>query len=134
MIEHATRVRVRYAETDQMGFVYYGRYLEWFEVGRTELLRSIEMPYRRLEADGFWLPVIEAHCEYKHPARYDDEITIVSRLAELPKLKIRIDYEILNNDRLLAEGDTVHIFTNNQGQVSRPPKYFLEHLKSYFKN
>ncbi|MDQ7054914.1 MAG: thioesterase family protein [candidate division KSB1 bacterium] len=132
MIEYATRVRVRYAETDQMGFVYYGRYLEWFEVGRNELLRSIDMPYRRLEQDGYWLPVIEAHCEYKKPARYDDEVTIVSRLAELPRLKIRIDYQILHENQMLAEGYTLHIFTNNKGQVARPPKYFIEHLKRYY--
>ncbi len=127
MIEHCTNVRVRYAETDKMGFVYYGRYLEWFEVGRTEMLRAMGLPYSTIESDGLLLPVIEAYCKYRKSATYDEVVQIVSSLAEVPKMKIRINYKILNEtDELLAEGYTIHIFLTRDGKPVRPPKYFTD--------
>ena len=127
MIEHCTNVRVRYAETDKMGFVYYGRYLEWFEVGRTEMLRAMGLPYSTIESDGLLLPVIEAYCKYRKSATYDEVVQIVSSLAEVPKMKIRINYRILNEtDELLAEGYTIHIFLTRDGKPVRPPKYFTD--------
>lgn len=127
MIEHCTNVRVRYAETDKMGFVYYGRYLEWFEVGRTEMLRAMGLPYSTIESDGLLLPVIEAYCKYRKSATYDEVVQIVSSLAEVPKMKIRINYKILNETgELLAEGYTIHIFLTRDGKPARPPKYFTD--------
>lgn len=133
MIRTETTVRVRYADTDKMGVVYYARYLEWFEVGRTEMLREIGLPYAEIEETGVGLPVIEAHCEYKNSAQYDDQILIVSMLHCLPKMKIHIDYEIYNAARqLLAQGYTVHIFWSLDGRPVRPPKFFLDALRPYF--
>ena len=111
-----TEVRVRYAETDQMGIVYYANYLVWFELGRVELLRSLGLAYSRLESDhGCILPVIEARCRYRSPARYDDEILIETRPAMLrgscsssPTESYRKKPEGKEN-KLLAEGETVHV-------------------------
>ena len=91
----STCVRVRYAETDRMGVVYYSNYLVWFEVGRTEWLRETGWSYREMEVEGVSLPVIEAHCEYRQPARYDDEIEIVTRASLLTPVRIRFDYDVV---------------------------------------
>ena len=90
-----TRLRVRYAETDRMGVVYYANYLVWFEVGRTEWLRQAGWTYREMERDGISLPVIEARCEYRRPARYDDEIEIATRGNLVTPVRIRFDYEVV---------------------------------------
>ena len=97
-----TRVRVRYADTDQMGVVYYANYLVWFEVARTEWLRDGGWSYREMEADGIALPVIEAHCEYRQPARYDDEIEIRTVATLLTPVRIRFDYEARKADDTLS--------------------------------
>src|SRR5512147_374627 len=89
------RVRVRYAETDRMGVVYYANYLVWFEVGRTEWLRTTGWSYREMEQDGIALPVIEARCEYLQPARYDDEIEIRTRASALTAVRVRFDYDLV---------------------------------------
>ena len=89
-----TRVRVRYAETDRMGVVYYANYLVWFEVGRTAWLRDTGWSYREMELEGFSLPVIEAHCEYRQPARYDDEIEIVTKASLVTPVRIRFHYSV----------------------------------------
>ena len=106
-----TTVRVRYAETDQMGVVYHSNYLIWFEVGRVELLRQLGFTYREMEADGMNLPVVEARCRYKHPARYDDELVIRTRLAQLRTSLLRFEYEIERKSdcKLLTTGETVHV-------------------------
>src|SRR5687768_9250323 len=96
-VRRTTRVRVRYAETDRMGVVYYANYLVWFEVGRAEWLRDAGWTYREMERDGTSLPVIEAHCEYRQPARYDDEIEIRTRATLLTPVRIRFDYEVLRS-------------------------------------
>lgn len=133
MIEHSTHVRVRYADTDQMGFAYYANYLVWFEVGRTEMLRACGMPYSLIEKKGAALPVLEAHCKYRKSARYDQMLRIVSRLRELPRVTLRIDYEIFDEaDQLLVEGYTTHAFINQQGRPVRPPQAFMERIKELF--
>ena len=133
MIENRTHIRVRYAETDKMGIVYYARYLEWFEVGRTELLRSLDMPYAQLEKEGVGLPVIEAFCKYRNSAKYDDLVQIVSRLSEIPKARIKIEYEVLDEQQnVLAEGYTIHIFMNQEGKPMRPPAHFIQNLAAKF--
>ena len=115
------QVRVRYAETDQMGIVYYANYLVWFELGRVELLRSLGLAYSRLERDhGCILPVIEARCRYRSPARYDDEILIETRPALLRGTVLKFAYRILRKAPdgarpvLLAEGETVHVVCDDQ--------------------
>ena len=112
-----TEVRVRYAETDQMGIVYYANYLVWFEIGRVELLRSLGLAYSQLETDHQCiLPVVEANCRYRSPARYDDRIVIETRPSLLRSSVIKFAYRILREPshageerKLLAEGETVHV-------------------------
>jgi acyl-CoA thioester hydrolase len=118
-----TRVRVRYAETDRMGVVYYANYLVWFEVGRTEWLRQVGWSYREMEEEGVALPVITAHCEYRQPARYDDEIEIRTRASALSAVRVRFDYELVRHlDAIvLADGHTVHATLDTAGRPCRIP-------------
>jgi len=125
-----TRVRVRYADTDQMGVVYYANYLVWFEVGRTEWLRDSGWSYREMEAAGISLPVIEAHCEYRQPARYDDEIEIRTEARALTPVRIRFDYEARRtaDETLSATGHTVHAALGANGRPQRLPARVLDIL------
>ncbi len=142
-----TEVRVRYAETDQMGIVYYANYLVWFELGRVELLRSLGLAYSRLETDhGCILPVIEATCRYKSPARYDDEILIETRPALLRGSVLKFAYRILrkapqgqertgqnqtgHEQTLLAEGETVHVVCDDQLNKKPLPEKYAAALKA----
>jgi acyl-CoA thioester hydrolase len=122
--ERRTQVRVRYAETDRMGVVYYANYFVWFEVGRTEWLRQTGWSYREMEADGVSLPVIEAQCEYRRPARYDDEIEIVTRASLVTPVRIRFDYEVvrLSDRSVTAGGYTVHAALDPNGRPRRLPQ------------
>ncbi len=122
---HSTsRLRVRYADTDQMGVVYYANYLVWFEIARTDLLRQAGWTYKEMEADGFSLPVIEAHCEYRQPARYDDLIDVEARGAFVSPVRVKFDYRVLRSDVnvLLAEGHTVHASLDSSGRPRRLPQ------------
>ncbi len=121
MIEHRLGYRVPYAEVDRMGVVYYGHYLTYFERGRTEFLRRCGLPYGDLERDGVMLPVIEAHCEYLKPARYEDELTIVARAAALQGVRLRFDCEVYRDDTLLARGHTWHVSMTSAGKPCRVP-------------
>lgn len=121
MIQSRAQVTVRYAETDMMGVVYHGSYLPWFEIGRTTLLKEMGLPYRRLEEQGFRLPVLEVTAKYFRPAVYDDTLTIVTTLREKPLLRIRLEYEVRRGDELLATGTTVHAFIDRAGKPVRPP-------------
>ena len=121
MIESRTQVTVRYVETDMMGVVYHGNYLPWFEVGRTNLLKELGLPYRRLEEEGYRLPVLEVSARFLRPAVYDDTVTIVTRLHERPLLRIRLEYEVRRGEELLATGHTVHAFIDREGRPVRPP-------------
>ncbi|WP_415908541.1 acyl-CoA thioesterase [Oleiharenicola sp. Vm1] len=132
MIVSRSQVHVRYAETDMMGVVYHGNYLAWFEVGRTQLLKEQGIVYRDLEAQGYLLPVIEVGAKYLRPALYDDEITVVTTLAERPLLRIRLDYEVKRGDELLVTGFTVHSFINRQGEPVRPPAVFAARMRELF--
>jgi len=132
-----TEVRVRYAETDQMGIVYYANYLVWFELGRVELLRSLGLAYSRLETDhGCILPVIEASCRYKSPARYDDEILIETRPAMLRGSVLKFSYRVLRKategeeQTLLAEGETVHVVCDDKLQRKPLPEKYVAALKA----
>ena len=118
----AINYRVPYADTDQMGMVYYANYLIYFERLRNELIRVGGRSYRQWEEEGINLPVIEAQCEYFHPARYDDIITITGRVAWAKKVRIRIDCEVRRGDKLLARGYTVHACINREGKPLRIPE------------
>jgi acyl-CoA thioester hydrolase len=134
MLVNTAYVRVRYADTDKMGITYYSKYLEWFEVGRTEMLRDIGFPYTQLEKEGIGLPVIEAYCRYHRAAMYDQLLRIVSAVKTLPRVTIRIDYKIYNEEQaLLVDGYTTHPFIGKAGKPVRPPKSLLEALQPYFK-
>ncbi len=115
----AARIRVTYHDTDQMGHVYYGQYLVWFEIGRTEWLRSRGGTYRNLEETGTYLPVKECWCEYQRPARYDDLLRIVTWVAEVRRASVRFGYEIHCDARgeLLARGWTLHAFVDKDRRV-----------------
>ena len=120
--EHAHAVRVRYADSDQMGVAYYANYLVWFEVGRTEWLRARGYAYRSLESEGVFLPVTEASCRYHAPSRYDDLVWIVTRVGRLGRTIVRFDYRILKEDgTLAAEGHTEHCFLSREGRPVRAP-------------
>jgi acyl-CoA thioester hydrolase len=121
---------VRYADTDQMGVVYYANYLVWFEVARTEWLREGGWTYREMEASGISLPVIEAHCAYRQPARYDDEIEIRTMATVLTPVRIRFDYEAWKtaDDSLSAAGHTIHAALGPDGRPRKLPGRVLEIL------
>jgi acyl-CoA thioester hydrolase len=119
----ASSVRVRYAETDKMGVVYHSNYLIWFEIGRTDWLRDTGWTYREMEAEGIQLPVIEAHCEYRQGARYDDEVEIRTRARKLSPVRVQFDYEAIRraDGATLATGHTVHATIDRQGRPIRMP-------------
>ncbi len=119
-----SRVRVRYAETDQMGVVYYANYLVWFEVGRTDLLREAGWTYRSMEADGFSLPVTEAHCAYCQSARYDDDLEIRTTGTLVSPVRVRFEYEVVRagDGTVLAQGHTVHATLDRGGRPCRLPE------------
>jgi acyl-CoA thioester hydrolase len=124
VVNASTTIRVRYAETDQMGVVYYSNYFVWFEVGRCELLRSFGSSYRDMEAAGVSLPVVEAHCDYRQPGRYDDELDVRVRGELLSAVRVRFEYEVVRRDdrAVLASGHTVHAAINAQGRPCRLPE------------
>jgi acyl-CoA thioester hydrolase len=125
-------VTVRYAETDMMGIVYHANFLPWFEVGRTTLLKEIGVPYKKLEADGFRLPVLEVEAKYLRPALYDDTLEIVTTLRERPLLRIYLEYEVRRGDELLATGKTAHAFVDRDGKPVRPPAWAAELIGKAF--
>jgi acyl-CoA thioester hydrolase len=132
MIKHTTVLRVRYADTDQMKAAYYGRYFEYFEQGRSNLLREIGMPYPLIEEMGVFLPVIEAHATYRRPARYDDQLHIVTMLREMPVARVRLDYEVRREGETepIAEGYTIHSFVHaSSGKPTRAPAQFIERVE-----
>ena len=124
-------VRVRYSETDKMGVVYHANYFMWFEVGRCELLRTNGRSYKQLEAEGIELPVIEAHCQYKTPARYDDELQVKTWGKLLSPARVEFSYEICrpSDGALNAVGTTMHAAVNSTGKPCRLPDYIRELLK-----
>ncbi len=123
MPSSVSTIRVRYAETDKMGVVYYANYLVWFEVARAELLRSLGWSYREMEHDGVTLPVIEAHCEYHRPAKYDDEIEVRTEGRMLSPVRMEFLYQVVRREdqTLSASGRTVHAAVNAQGRPCRLP-------------
>ncbi|MEC3881376.1 acyl-CoA thioesterase [Parapedobacter sp. 10938] len=134
MYTFETTVRVRYAETDQMGYVYYGNYAAFYEVGRVELFRSLGFSYKALEDRGVMMPVLELYSRFLKPSRYDEEITVRTHLKEKPGVKIRFEYELLNQQReLLNTGSTTLVFVDmKRNKPCVAPPDFMERLAAYF--
>ena len=131
IVAHETELRVRYADTDQMHIVYNGKYLEYFEVGRTELLRAHGLTYREFERAGTRLPLVDAYCRFHRPALYDDLLTIRAEVRTLPRATMRIDYAIHrpSDGALIATGHTTHAFLDIATlRPVRPPTHFLDVL------
>lgn len=128
---HDAVLRVRYAETDQMGVVYHANYLVWFEVGRVELFRALGVEYKRMELeDDCHIVVAEAHCRYRHPARYDEVLRVRTRIAEAKNRTVRFSYELFRDadDHLLATGETTHVICGRDGK----PKILPDKYRSVF--
>ena len=124
-------IRVRYAETDKMGVVYHANYFMWFEIGRCEMLRTIGRSYRQMEAEGIGLPVIEAHCEYKSPARYDDELQVRTKGRLLSPARVEFECEVSRpcDGTINATGRTIHAGIDTNGRPCRLPDYIRELLE-----
>ncbi len=124
-----TKIRVRYAETDQMGVVYYANYLVWMEVARVDYCRQAGFEYRDMErTDGAYLAVTEARCQYRAPARFDDEIELFCRVTESRSRSVRFAYEMRRAGELLATGETLHTVTDTQGKMIRLPERYRQYF------
>lgn len=134
MIIHDTQIRVRYGETDQMGIVYYGKYAMYFEVGRVELIRSLGLTYKSIEAQGIWMPVSEFSIKYHRPGRYDDLLTVRTMLTELPRSSFKTSYEIYNeSDVKIVSGDVKLAFLSAEKmRPVRVPAYILEAVEAHW--
>ncbi|MDD4956033.1 MAG: thioesterase family protein [Candidatus Omnitrophica bacterium] len=118
-----TEIRVRYAETDQMGVVYYSNYFVWFEVARTEYFRSRGVDYRSLEEkEKIYLPVVEAYCRYRMPIRYDDRVIVETQVAEVTGTRLVFEYKVKREGKTCTSGRTVHVFVNAAGEPIPIPK------------
>lgn len=135
MFVHSTKIRVRYADTDQMGYMYYGNYAEFYEVGRVEMLRSLGLTYKSMEDSGIIMPVTELKCKYIKPAFYDEEITVKVIMEHMPSVRIHFRYELSNEkNELINLGETTLVFIRQEN--NRPcnaPEDFLNKLKVHFK-
>ncbi len=134
MIKNQTKLRVRYGETDQMGYVYYGNYAQYFEVGRVEWLRSLGVSYRSLEESGIMLPVIKLDIDFIKPAKYDDLLTITTILNKKPLVKIEFDFEITNEkDELITTGMARLVFIDmKKNKPIKGPAELLEKIYAHF--
>ncbi|MCX7636634.1 MAG: acyl-CoA thioesterase [Cyclobacteriaceae bacterium] len=134
MYQAETFVRVRYGETDQMGYVYYGYYAMYYEVARVEALRKLGLTYKSLEAMGIIMPVLENHSYFLAPGRYDEQLRIVTTIRQMPTVRIRFDYDIFNEaNELINRGETLLAFIDRKsGRPTRPPQVMMEVLKPYF--
>lgn len=132
-----TSIRVRYAETDKMGYVYYGNYATYYEVARTEAIRTLGLPYKNLEEEeGVMMPVLENYTKFIKPALYDDQLRIVVKVPEMPGVRMRFEYEVYNEqDQLLNTGYTVLVFVNMEsGRPCRMPEGMVSKLEPYYRH
>lgn len=134
MFVHEEKVRVKYAETDQMGYVYYGNYATYYEVARTEMLRKTGFSYKELEEIGVMMPVLEMNIKYHQPAKYDDLLTIRVIIKEKPSVRIKFDYEVYNEQGvLLNTGMTQLVFVDmKRNRPCRAPEVFMKKMEPYF--
>lgn len=135
MYQSETSVRVRYGETDQMAYVYYGNYAMYYEVARVESLRKLGVTYRELEENGVMMPVLENHSKFLAAARYDELLRIVVTIREMPTVKIKFEYEIFNEqNKLINQGETLLAFVDKKsGRPCRPPEVMTHVLAPFFK-
>jgi len=135
MYQSETTVRVRYGETDQMGYVYYGFYAMYYEVARVEAMRQLGLSYKDVEAMGVMMPVLENHSKYMAPGRYDELLRIVTTMREKPTIKIKFEYEIFNEEnKLINRGETLLVFVDKKtNRPCRPPEAMEKLLEPFFK-
>lgn len=124
-----TQIRVRYEETDQMGVVYHAKYFHWFEVARIHFLDEIGHPYKELEENGYFLPVLECSASFKQAAHFDDKLIIETEVSFPSMLKLSAEYKVVRNHSIIANGKTVHAFVSKEGKVMRPPSSFVEVMR-----
>jgi acyl-CoA thioester hydrolase len=136
MIRNETILRVRYGETDQMGYVYYGNYAQYLEVGRVEAMRSLGISYKEMEENGILMPVINLTINYKKPALYDDEVRVVTTVNQLPTVRIIFNYECYNqNNELLNTASVTLVFIDKlKNKPTAPPDWFLNRFEKKFEN
>lgn len=134
MLHHEINIRVRYGETDQMGYVYYGNYAQYFEMGRVEWLRNLGISYKRMEELGIMLPVLNLNINYLKPAKYDDLLTLKTTLLKKPSVRIEFDFELFNEDNvLLTKGFTSLVFIDiAKNKPTKAPGYILEKINPFF--
>jgi acyl-CoA thioester hydrolase len=125
-----SRIRVRYAETDTMGVVYHSNFLVYFEIGRTDYFRELGFTYREMETKDVFMPVTECFCRFLFPARYDDELEILTRFSTISRLKFKFTYEVLRmkDTKILADGYTIHVPVNSAGNPCRIPQEYRNAL------
>jgi len=124
-----TKIRVRYEETDKMGIVYHAKYFHWFEVARIQLLDEIGMPYKSLEQNGFFLPVLDCYATFKKPAQFDDRLSVFADASFQSLLRLKIKYQVFRGSEKLALGSTTHAFVDGEGKVVRPPESFAKFIQ-----
>ncbi len=135
MLKHKTKIRIRYADTDQMQYAYNGKYFEYFEVGRTEMMRERNLTYKTIEANGYMMPVHSVFISFKNPAFYDELIEVETLVTKLPKLKVHIDHVVRSAERdiIICEGYVELIFVKmSTKKISRPPEFFINAIKKFF--
>ena len=134
MYKYNHLIKVYYRDVDQMGIVYYTRYLEYFEEARTELLDSLGLTISRIEDEGIQLPVIASHCDYKRGAKLEDKLVIEASIAEIPKVKLNINYNIFDkvSNKQLVTGYTRHAFTDKLANRNRVPEFILDKIKIHY--
>ncbi|MDP6612036.1 MAG: thioesterase family protein [Candidatus Marinimicrobia bacterium] len=132
MVQYDYHTKIYYKDIDQMGVVYYARYFEYFEQARTELLNGLGIILTDIEDEGFFLPVVSATCDYKKGARFEDEIIVRTMIKDLPRARMKIEYEVYRkkDNQLLVTGYTIHGFIDKEGKPKRPPKALVEKLSS----
>ncbi len=135
MLKHKTEVRVRYADTDQMQYVYNGKYFEYFEVGRSEMMRDLNLTYKVIEEHGYFMPVTEAFMKFKNPAFYDELLEVETTVEKLPELKVHLNHVIRSIERnvIIVEGYIELVFLKAENKkLTRPPDFFINSIKEYF--
>ena len=130
MMPFETTVRVRYAETDAMGVVHHASYFIWLEYARVEWLKACGLDYKKLEQNGFFLPVVEANLRYHAPTFFDDEVRIkLTPPSDIQRVRFTLIYELLRDNMHIADGQTVHVFLNKERKLIKPPPFFIETLR-----
>lgn len=132
MIQATIKLRVRYSETDQMGFVYYGNYAQYLEIGRVEALKTMGISYRRLEEEGYGLPVKDMNIQFLKAALYDDELSVTTVVRQKPSNKVFFEYEIYRGEELLIKATTTLFFMDRSKRACRPPLDFMKKIEPYF--